>query len=95
MFYYLRRFAASFEQLRINHRRAKNARNSASLLQFEKQLFSWPEKQVVPVTACSHVVPPESDHVDPPEDENDRCQEQRRVTMTGRPTGKLNITEQC
>ena len=42
----IRRFSSSFGQLRIDHRRAKNAKKAEALANFENELFNWPEVEV-------------------------------------------------
>ena len=55
----LRRFAASFQQLRLDHRQVKNSRKQDSLSTFEREIFAWPEKNKS--ISEHHVVPPDED----------------------------------
>ena len=80
-----RRFADCFGKLRLDHRRMKNARNPESLSEFEKEVFTWPVKETSHVFT-SDTPAPSPNRADPPVAESDRSEE-RRVTMSGRPTG--------
>ena len=82
-----RRFAASFSQLRVEHRQLKCSRNTKSLSAFEEQEFAWPAK---PDKTSLDGQPPPQDVEDQLEDVGDAGGQEygsTGVTMGGRYTG--------
>ena len=88
---YFRRFSSSFHQLRLDHRKLKNARNPESLSQFERGLYAWPEKteNVEPVV-LENVSDEEEGHEEGNvHDEPDQRLYPHRATTSGRFTGEI------
>jgi hypothetical protein len=104
-FYFcIRRFSSSFDQLRIDHRRIKNTRNSEAIGRFEADKFKWPsvESEALPVIAeqtapedVSADIPAESGNtfeevVEEPTavEAAERSSSRPAVSMTGRAIGE-------
>ena len=72
----IRRFSASFSQLRLDHRRVKNCRNTELVKNWEKEIFIWPAKDDPPELEILAI------------DEGGEEESEVTVTMSGRATGR-------
>ena len=85
LFKCFRRFSASFSQLRLDHRRVKNARKPDLVEGWENEIFTWPVKDVP--TELEVLV-----HLEE-EDEGSEPENEAEVTMSGRATGKFSLCD--
>ena len=95
---FFRRFSASFGELRLHHRKVKNAKKQEAITTFEDGLFEWPELHPAGGAAAD----PDLDVEVPgqefggapvrlyPEDLEQQVN-RTKITATGRPTGKFSF----
>ena len=82
----IRRFSASFSQLRLEHRRVKNLRKPEVVREWEEDKFCWPVKN--DPQELEVLLPDEGDSAD----ENEEATVPT-VTMSGRPSGTRGLLE--